>query len=210
MDGQETTITIKSVEGDAWLKPGSTQKWWTVLTEERPGEVTKYIQDTSKGVEAPKEGKFTGKMWDNKFYPKLANTQSSFGGQRSSNNAARAKQDAEKQSDIKAEWAIGKALASLGGTDLEEVEKMAKLLFEMVDRVKGSSESTNPKGATPPTPNTDTTMTNGSGASKPQARDWNKVGQSRDDPAPVEDGDYESLVKSGYAADDINLADIPI
>jgi hypothetical protein len=58
-------------------------------------------------------------------------------------------------SHIRAQWAIGQAVSALvalntdGKLEYGVVEDIAKKLFAMVDRVKGSSESTDPKANTP-------------------------------------------------------------
>lgn len=58
---------------------------------------------------------------------------------------------ADKQMQIRAQWAIGQAVNSIksdGEVTLDEIETVAKELYAMVDRVKGSSESTDPKAWT--------------------------------------------------------------
>lgn len=60
------------------------------------------------------------------------------------------KRDYQPRDDaaIRAQWAIGQAIQFLAPIDHiqnEQIEEQAKIFYAMVDRVKGSSESTDPK-----------------------------------------------------------------
>lgn len=46
------------------------------------------------------------------------------------------KPDPERQADIKAEWAIGKVIDSIGVEDLAKVEDLSRKLYVMVDKIK--------------------------------------------------------------------------
>lgn len=89
------------------------------------GEVETYDRDGKKFVKQPKqEGGYKG------------------GG--GGNNAARLKADAAKQQEIRAEWAIGKAISSLQIFPLDEsaltqVKDLAANLYSMVDDVIAAS-----------------------------------------------------------------------
>lgn len=117
---------------------------------------------------------------------------------------------ADHHEEIKAQWAIGQAVQmTIGFAQVNKevnyseryIEEEAKKLYAMVERVKGSSESTSPKAQTNLGEQTVTTT-----SSKPQARDWDKLGQGKEEDV---DAEYESLVKSAYASEAINLDDIP-
>lgn len=128
---------------------------------------------------------------------------------------------------IKAMWAIGQAVSTVQNFDdpardvIGLVENRAKDFFAMVDRVKGSSESISPKeqnqylpeqSDTHSTPNTSTTTTNGSGASKQPARPWDKLGQHTEPDYTQEEVDrmVGAAVSNGIDnGEPINLDDIP-
>lgn len=103
---------------------------------------------------------------------------------------------ADKQAQIKAQWAIGQAvtwcLALKKDTDLEQgiVQEAAKEFFAMVDRVKVSGVPADvPK----------------SGYEQAKAvRATLRVNEEENI-----DEEYERVVKNGYAEDSINLDDIP-
>lgn len=55
------------------------------------------------------------------------------------------KADPDKQAEIKAEWAIGKVVETIGLDDLQKVEEKAKALHAMVDRLKANGAEGSPE-----------------------------------------------------------------
>lgn len=100
---------------------------------------------------------------------------------------------------IKAQWAIGQAvqlyglqlegIKEAGLQDVEYLEKQAKELFAMVDRVKSGEPAKTP------------------------ARDWGSVGKPKDTVAPVDpnisDAELKERLESQQFDEPINLEDIP-
>lgn len=97
---------------------------------------------------------------------------------------------------IKAQWAIGQAIAAHGSFEGAVIENLAKQLYAMVDRVKGSEPKT--AAFAPAT---------GGGVAKgydtfKQAGEAVKAKQD----TPVSNEEVDSLINSG---EEISLADIP-
>lgn len=156
-EGRRVTLTVKSIDNrEPWHKPNSTQHWYTIVSEDNPGEPTKFIGDLSRDVKAPEIGKsYLGKQFGNKFYPARVVNEDS-------NSVTKSTEDYqdkpsgeywdEKNAAIRAQWAIAQAVQIVIGTGNSEgifsedkIESFAKELYAMVDRVKGGSESPNPK-----------------------------------------------------------------
>lgn len=81
---------------------------------------------------------------------------------------------------------------------LDEVEEIAKYLFEMVNRVKGST----PPAVTASVENKSTPIAESSNAG---TRDWNSLGKSKTNPNLV----YEPTQEEVEANDNAILSEIP-
>lgn len=136
------TITVKEVDGKTWQQPDTQKFYHTVVISEYPSEPIKFIQDKAKGAPAPEAGKqYTGSVYPSekglKFYPFT---------QRGGNRQPR------DDAAIRAQWAIGQAVEITGRNFgvgdkelLPTVERTAKELYAMVDRVKGSTQQETPE-----------------------------------------------------------------
>lgn len=119
----------------------------------------------------------------------------------------------DKNAQIRAQWAIGQAVTLSGQTDhpngLVMIEEWAKELYAMVDRVKGSSESTNPKVTQEKSESTQELQTTTSTISG-----YEKFKNSRPKAKTLDENNPEdaSLIAAGYRASGMTeeeLADIP-
>lgn len=131
-----TTKSSKSI----WQSPDGSKTIWEVTLKGEDGKLYGGLKTYSnliakEGFEGEVET-YPGKNPGEKFVKQPQS--SSYGG----GGAARLKADTDKQKEIKAEWAIGKAISSLGVFPLDEealkqVEDLATQLYQMVDRIKG-------------------------------------------------------------------------
>lgn len=211
----EVTITVKEARPRPWEKPNSTQVWWSVVTEEHPSEPTKFIQDTAKNAPDPLPGKkYLGAVWattPDRFYAK-----EEVGAESSSAPAKKEWQSDEefygnKSAEIKAQWAIRQAVklysvqkdevdkllkeASMEMDDIDFIERQAVELYAMVDRVKGSSESTNPKATKTSTEQAENSAGTSSG--------YDKFKASR--PMALNEADEQSLYNSIAQAENLEV-----
>lgn len=109
--------------------------------------------------------------------------------------------------EIKAQWAIGQAVQlSIADGKIELLEEKAKNLYAMVDRVKGSSESTDPKGTGNQTESTTTATTTSveDALAEQQAKRDREIIDSQRTGVPVPD-----VVHDDFGDEPINLDDIP-
>lgn len=122
-----------------WQSPDGEKKIWSVeLKDENDKQYT--LKTYSKAIaEVGFEGDVESYL-DKKGerFVKQPAPAGGFGG--GGNNSARLKADAEKQKEIRAEWAIGKAISSTGtfpldAKALKEVQELAIKLNQMVDAV---------------------------------------------------------------------------
>lgn len=120
-----------------WQSPDGEKKIWSVTLQDEEGKeytLKTYSEAISKeGFEGDVES-YPGKKPGEKFV-KQPNQGNSGGG-----NTARLKADAIKQKEIRAEWAIAKAIGTLGVFTpdekmLKQVRDLASKLYEMVDDV---------------------------------------------------------------------------
>lgn len=139
--------TVETVEENAFLNDkldsdqygrwysvkfvGDAQKinWMTKTTPEKGAKYWGWLEKTSTG----KSVKF---KWDKQNAPREGNTGST------SPNSWQPRDD----SHIRAQWAIGQAMAASNHVDkapLDQVEQLARELFAMVDRVKDSLKEAN-------------------------------------------------------------------
>lgn len=56
-EGKKTSITVKSIEKDAWQKPGTETYYFDVRIEEYPSEPIRFVQKKDRGAPAPEVGK---------------------------------------------------------------------------------------------------------------------------------------------------------
>lgn len=131
-------VTTKSSK-QIWQSPDKQKTIWEVTLKAEDGKLYGGLKTYSESI--AKEGfegeveTYDGKNPGEKFV-KQPNT-----GRGGGNNAERLKADAEKQKEIKAEWAIAKAISSLqifplDDDALAQVEELATKLYQMVNRVK--------------------------------------------------------------------------
>lgn len=125
---------------------------------------------------------------------------------------------ADHHEEIKAQWAIGQAVALLKETGTvdafgKQIEETARELYAMVDRVKGSSESTDPKDSTS---QSSARQSSASGAttgqestSKEPTRDWTKVGKQSEEEFANSMAKALDNGTEFNAEEPINLDDIP-
>lgn len=137
-------VTTKTAGKQVWASPDGSKKIWQVTVFDE--------NDKAFGLqtfsEAIAQAGFTGDVetyqkGENRFVKQIQTEGSGYKGG-GGNNAARLKADADKQAEIKAEWAIAKAIASLqifplDDDALKQVEELAVKLNAMVDRVKVSN-----------------------------------------------------------------------
>lgn len=121
-----------------WQSPDKEKTIWEVTLQDDKG--TDYrLKTFSKEISV--EG-FEGEVesYLNKRGERFVKQPQAAGGYSGGNNAARLAADSKKQTEIRAEWAIGKAITSLGifpldAEALKKVESLAAELYTMVDNV---------------------------------------------------------------------------
>lgn len=178
------------------FKDQNNNTWCNVVFEEEPGsQHTWVVKDPSKVYlgqsvyghiteETSKAGKtYTRFRKDQKpdgggF--NVGNTGSPVG---SSGAARQFKADPEKQASIEAQFSIKTAIEYLHNTDpkasLEDVEAVAIVLFNMIDKVKtGGSQGVGQVAEAQRTPATnEVQIPEPAARNNPNKRDWSKVGQ---------------------------------
>lgn len=197
MAGVDKTIKVTSVDENTWSPPDKPSKvYWTIGIDGFSAEPVKWVQDKERNSPAPVVGESQeGKVYKGDkgytFYP--TTPRKSYGGGKNNYN------DPDKQNQIKAQWAIGQAVQILKPSspesvlNLDHLETMAKSLFNMVDRVKGSV----------------VTDTKKQDWVKPETRERLKQAKEVADEARVQNAlspEEESLLDS---EEPINLDDIP-
>lgn len=157
-EGRKVTLTVKSIDQrEPWNRPGTTQHYYTVVTEDNPGEPTKFIGDQARDVKAPEIGKsYLGRQFGDKFYPaKVVNESpnSVTGNTNDVSDKPSGEYWDDKNAAIRAQWAINQSreyIQHMLGSEakLTEILETAKLFYRMVDQVRGGSESPDPKVTT--------------------------------------------------------------
>jgi len=121
-----------------WQSPDKAKTIWNVTLEDEKG--TEYRLKTFSEAIAKTDFEGEVESYLNNKGDRFVKQPQAAGGYGGGNNAARLKADAKKQSEIRAEWAISKAITSLGIFPLDaealvKVEALAAELYSMVDNV---------------------------------------------------------------------------
>lgn len=125
-----------------WQSPDKQRTIWEVNVKDESGKVWPLKTYSSEISEVGFSGEV--ETYDGKDGQKFVRQPKPQGGYGGGSSAARMKADASKQKEIRAEWAIGKAITSLGifpldAEALKKVQDLATKLYEMVDSVNGEA-----------------------------------------------------------------------
>lgn len=128
------------------------QKWWSKTHESQmPVSFNLKGQEVSNGQKVQAEEYTIKKSAKGTDYQQLrkvkvvGGTSNTSQGTTGKPQTRQFKADPDKQAEIKAEWAIGKVVETLGLDDLALVEEKAKALHAMVDRLKANGAEGSPE-----------------------------------------------------------------
>ena len=133
-------MKVKTVSSrQVWQSPDKQRTIWEINIRDETGKtwpLKTYSQEIAEVGFGGEVETYDGK--DGQKFVKQPNAQGGYKG--GGNNAARLEADKLKQKEIRAEWAIGKAITSLGifpldGEALDKVRDLASKLYDMVDGV---------------------------------------------------------------------------